>query len=309
MLIRENIGVVMKIGFVGLGKMGFNMVQRLIKFGHEIVIYDRNEKVIEELAMLGAIPSNSLADLVENLPDKKIVWLMVPSGKPVEDSIDLLKDLLSTNDIIIDGGNSYWRDTVKRGQELEKYGINYIDCGTSGGVWGLQNGYSLMYGGNEEAVKCVEPIFKSLAPEKGYVYCGQTGSGHMVKMVHNGIEYGMMQAYAEGFEILKKSPFDLNLPAIADAWQYGSVVRSWLLELAVNALKEDPNLEKLEDYVQDSGEGRWTVQTAIDFDVPAHVITSSLFTRFQSRQDESFAMKLLAALRNQFGGHAVKSKE
>ncbi|MFH0736614.1 MAG: decarboxylating 6-phosphogluconate dehydrogenase [bacterium] len=297
----------MKIGFVGLGKMGFNMVQRLLNNKHEVVVFNRNPKTVDEIAKLGAIPSTSLADLVSKLPEKKIVWLMVPSGKPVDENIDMLKELLSADDIIIDGGNSFWRDTQKRAEDLEKFAINYVDCGTSGGVWGLQNGYSLMYGGNKEAVNYVEPIFKSLAPEKGFVYCGPSGTGHMVKMVHNGIEYGMMQAYAEGFEILKKAPYDINLAAVADAWQYGSVVRSWLLELAVAALKEDPQLDKLKGFVQDSGEGRWTVQTAIDFDVPAHVITAALFTRFQSRQDDSFAMKLLAALRNQFGGHEIKT--
>ena len=196
-----------------------------------------------------------------------------------------------------------------RAEKAAAHGIHYLDCGTSGGVWGLQNGYCLMYGGNAEAAAFAEPLFRSLAPEKGYVYCGPSGTGHLVKMVHNGIEYGMMQAYAEGFEILEKSPYDLDLSKIADAWQYGSVVRSWLLELAVSALNADPKLEHLKDYVQDSGEGRWTVQTAMDFDVPANVITAALYARFQSRQDESFAMKMLAALRNQFGGHAVTTKE
>ena len=220
-----------------------------------------------------------------------------------------LLNLLNKNDIIIDGGNSYWKDTQQRAKKAADKGIHFLDCGTSGGIWGLQNGYCLMYGGESEAAGYVEPIFKSLAPENGYVYCGPSGTGHMVKMVHNGIEYGMMQAFAEGFEILQKAPYNLDLAKIADAWQYGSVVRSWLLELAVRALNDDPKLEQLEGYVQDSGEGRWTVQTAIDFDVPAHVITASLFTRFQSRQEDSFAMKMLAALRNQFGGHSVKIKE
>ncbi len=296
----------MKIGFIGLGKMGFNMVQRLLNDHHEIVVWNRSAATVDEIAKKGAIGSTSIKELTEKLPGRKIVWLMVPSGKPVDENLDLLLTLLKKEDIIIDGGNSYWRDTQVRAERAEKLGIHYLDCGTSGGVWGLQNGYCLMYGGNKEAVEYAGPIFKSLAPENGSVYCGPSGTGHMVKMVHNGIEYGMMQAYAEGFEILQKAPYDLDLTKIADAWQYGSVVRSWLLELAVAALKEDPKLDQLKDYVQDSGEGRWTVQTAIDFDVPAHVITASLFTRFQSRQDESFAMKMLAALRNQFGGHAVK---
>ncbi len=298
----------MKIGFIGLGKMGFNMVQRLLNNGHEVVVWNRENEPIEELAKKGAHPSQSIEDLIHKLPERKVVWLMVPSGNPVDENIEQLSKHLNKNDIIVDGGNSFWRDTQARAEKLAQIGIQYLDCGTSGGVWGLQNGYCLMYGGVKEATDFVEPIFRALAPEKGYVYCGPSGTGHMVKMVHNGIEYGMMQAYAEGFEILEKSPYNIDITKVADAWQYGSVVRSWLLELAVNAFKDDPKLEKLKDYVQDSGEGRWTVQTAMDFNVPAHVITASLYTRFQSRQEESFAMKVLAALRNQFGGHAVKTK-
>ncbi len=298
----------MKIGFIGLGKMGFNMAHRLLNDQHEVIAWNRSPESIIEIEKLGGVGAKSLNDLVAKLPGRKVVWMMVPAGKPVDDTLDALLDLLDKNDIIVDGGNSYWRDTQLRAEKAAKKDVLFIDCGTSGGVWGLQNGYCLMYGGVKEAVDYIEPILKSLAPEKGHVYCGPSGTGHMVKMVHNGIEYGMMQAYAEGFEILEKAPYNLDLPKIADAWQYGSVVRSWLLELAVNALNQDPKLEQLKDYVQDSGEGRWTVQTAIDFDVPAHVITASLFTRFQSRQDESFAMKMLAALRNQFGGHAVKTK-
>jgi len=299
----------MKIGFIGLGKMGANMVQRILKNNHQVVVWNRSQGPVEKLASKGAIASTSIEDLVKKLPERKVVWLMVPSGKAVDDNLDILLGLLKKEDIIIDGGNSYWKDTRERGKKVAEKGIHYLDCGTSGGVWGLQNGYCLMYGGNKAATDFMEPIFKTLAPENGYVYCGESGSGHFVKMVHNGIEYGMMQSFAEGFEIMEKSPFNINLTKVADAWQYGSVVRSWLLELAVRAFKEDPKLEKLEDYVHDSGEGRWTVQTAMDLDVPAHVITASLFTRFQSRQNESFAMKVLAALRNQFGGHAVKIKE
>jgi 6-phosphogluconate dehydrogenase len=299
----------MKIGFVGLGKMGFNMVHRLLNDHHEVVVYNRSTGSIKEIEKLGAVGANSLQDLAGKLPGRKVVWMMVPAGKPVDENLDSLLALLGKNDIIIDGGNSYWRETQLRAEKAADKDIHFLDCGTSGGVWGLQNGYCLMYGGVKEAADYVEPVFKSLAPEKGYVYCGPSGTGHMVKMVHNGIEYGMMQSYAEGFEILEKAPYNLDLTKIADAWQYGSVVRSWLLELAVNALKEDPKLEQLKGFVQDSGEGRWTVQTAMDFDVPAHVITAALFTRFQSRQKESFAMKMLAALRNQFGGHAVKTKE
>jgi 6-phosphogluconate dehydrogenase len=233
---------------------------------------------------------------------------MVPSGKAVDDNLETLLGLLRKGDIIVDGGNSYWKDTQRRAQAAAAKGIHYIDCGTSGGIWGLANGYCLMYGGDKSAADYLEPVFRTLAPENGFVYCGESGSGHLVKMVHNGIEYGMMQAFAEGFEIMEKSPFQIDLTKVADAWQYGSVVRSWLLELAVNAFKDDPKLDKLEDFVQDSGEGRWTIQTAMELDVPAHVITASLFNRFRSRQDESFAMKVLAALRNQFGGHAVKTK-
>ncbi len=289
--------------------MGFNMVHRLLEHQHEVVVWDRSAEAIEEIEKLGAVGATDLQDLVEKLPARKIVWLMVPAGKPVDENLDALLAILNKGDIIIDGGNSFWRETQQRAEKAALKEVDFVDCGTSGGVWGLKNGYCLMYGGAQEATAYMEPIFKALAPENGYVYCGPSGTGHMVKMVHNGIEYGMMQAYAEGFEILQKSPYDLDLTKIADAWQYGSVVRSWLLELSVNALKEDPKLESIKDYVSDSGEGRWTIQTAIDFDVPAHVITASLYTRFQSRQDESFAMKMVAALRNQFGGHAVKTKD
>lgn len=299
----------MKIGLIGLGKMGANMARRLMLHHHEVVVFDMSAEVVTQLAAEGAIPSDSLEDMVSKLPDRKVIWVMVPSGKPVEMTITTLSGLLSAEDIVIEGGNSFWRDSIRRAEFLEEKGIKLIDCGVSGGVWGLQNGYSLMYGGEEEAAAHVDPIIKALAPENGSLHCGAVGSGHMVKMVHNGIEYGMMQAYAEGFEIMEKSPFGLDLEAIAKMWMHGSVVRSWLLELAGYALSDDPKLEEIKGYVNDSGEGRWTVQTAIDFDVPAHVITSSLFTRFESRQDESFAMKMLAALRNQFGGHAVKKSE
>ncbi len=295
----------MKLGFVGLGKMGGNMVERLLKDGHEIVVYNLTKPEVEIAVKKGAIAANSLKDLADKLPGRRIVWLMIPSGKPVDESICELENLLMKNDIIIDGGNSFWKDSQARANKLSEKGIFYLDCGTSGGVWGLKNGYSLMTGGNKEAADFVYPIYKSLAPEGGYTYCGESGAGHFVKMVHNGIEYGMMQSFAEGFEILQKSPFHLDLAAITSGWQYGSVVRSWLLELANLAFKEDPNLDKIKGYVEDSGEGRWTVQTAIDLDVPANVITASLFSRFRSRQEESFAMKVLAALRNQFGGHSV----
>lgn len=296
----------MKIGFVGLGKMGGKMVERLLNSGHEVVAYNLTRPEVDAVAEKGAIPADSLKDLVSKLEGRKLVWLMVPAGKPVDENIAELLTLLSPNDIIIDGGNSYWRETVKRGEAIKEKGIHYLDCGTSGGVWGLQNGYCLMYGGDKEACDFAEPIFKSLAPENGYMRCGESGSGHMVKMVHNGIEYGMMQAYAEGFEIMKNSPYDVDLEKVSRVWMQGSVVRSWLLELIGNALEGNVELDGIKDYVADSGEGRWTVQTAMDFDVPAHVITASLFTRFESRQETSYAMKLLAAMRNQFGGHEIK---
>lgn len=296
----------MKIGFIGLGKMGGKMVERLLNDGHQVVVYNLTQNEIDEAAAKGAIPASNIQDMVAKLEGTKIVWLMVPSGKPVDQNIEILTGLLHKDDIIIDGGNSYWRDSVSRGEKLKEHGIHYIDCGTSGGVWGLQNGYCLMYGGDKNACELAEPLFKSLAPDNGYIYCGESGAGHMTKMVHNGIEYGMMQAYAEGFEIMKSSPYDIDLEKVAKVWMNGSVVRSWLLELIGNALEKDQELTDLKDWVADSGEGRWTVQTAMDFDVPAQVITSSLFARFQSRQENSYAMKLLAAMRNQFGGHEVK---
>lgn len=295
----------MKIGFIGLGRMGGNMVERLIKDGHEIVVYNLTQPEIDASVKNGAIGSASVEDLVSKLPERKIVWLMVPSGKPVDENIEKLTKLLKKDDIIIDGGNSYYKETQARAKKLAENGIQYIDCGTSGGLWGLDNGYSLMTGGYKEAVDYVYPVFKTLAPKDGYTYCGASGAGHFVKMVHNGIEYGMMQSFAEGFEILEKSEFNIDVKAVASGWQYGSVVRSWLLELAVRAFNEDPKLEHIKGYADDSGEGRWTVDAAIELGVPAHVITASLYTRFQSRQTDSFAMKVIAALRNQFGGHKV----
>ena len=298
----------MKLGFIGLGKMGGFMIQRLMKDGHEIVVFDLSKEAVSNAAEEGAIPSESLEDFVTKLPERKIVWFMVPAGKPVDMTIDILQTLLMAKDIIIDGGNSFWKDTQARAERLKDKNIHYLDCGVSGGVWGLENGYSLMSGGEKEPSEYVYPIYKTLAPEHGYTYCGESGSGHFVKMVHNGIEYGMMQSYAEGLEILEKSPFNLDLKSVANGWRFSSVIRSWLLDLIVNALEDDPKLEKIKDYVPDSGEGRWTAQAAIEFGVPAHVITSSLYNRFQSQQEESFAMKVLSALRNQFGGHAVKMK-
>jgi len=299
----------MKLGLIGLGKMGGFMIERLMKDGHEVVVFDLSKEAVSKAAENGAIPSESLEDLVSKLSERKIVWLMVPSGKPVDMTIDTLQTLLKTNDIIIDGGNSFWKNSQARAERLKTNNIHYLDCGVSGGVWGLQNGYSLMSGGEKEPSEYVYPIYETLAPKDGYTYCGESGSGHFVKMVHNGIEYGMMQSYAEGLEILEKSPFNLDLKSVANGWRFGSVIQSWLLDLIVNELSTDPKLEKIEGYVPDSGEGRWTAQAAIEFGVPAHVITSSLYNRFQSQQDDSFAMKVLAALRNQFGGHAVKTKD
>ena len=298
----------MKIGFIGLGKMGANMVERLLHNQHEVVATNRSQGPVEEAVKKGAIGAISIKNLVDKLPSPRVVWLMVPSGSPVDENIKVLMEYLDDGDTIIDGGNSNWRETQIRAEKIQSKGLNFIDCGTSGGIWGLENGYCLMYGGPKTTCDYLEPIFKALAPAKGYLYCGPNGAGHFVKMVHNGIEYGMMQAYAEGFEIMEKSPFDIDLRAVSKVWQHSSVIRSWLLELAELAFAEDPKLDKIKDYVQDSGEGRWTIQSAIDFDVPAPVITLSLFARLRSRQDESFGNKVLAALRNQFGGHAVKTK-
>jgi 6-phosphogluconate dehydrogenase len=297
----------MQLGFIGLGKMGANMVERLLKSGHHIVVYDRTPETVDQLIRKGAVPSASINECISLLPERKVIWLMVPSGTPVDDTIGQLMKFLKKEDIVIDGGNSHYKESMKRAKLLKDKGIHFLDCGTSGGIWGLENGYSLMSGGNKEASEYVYPVYQSLAPEGGYTYCGESGTGHFVKMVHNGIEYGLMQAYAEGFELLEKSPFDLDLAAIANGWRYGSVVRSWLLELAVKVLKENPGLEGIESYVEDSGEGKWAVEAAMDLNVPLPIITASLFARFQSRDNDAFSMKLLAALRNQFGGHALKT--
>jgi 6-phosphogluconate dehydrogenase len=299
----------MKIGFIGLGKMGSNMVERLLNSGHEIAVYNLTKPEIDAAAAKGADPAVSASDLVSKLPQRKVVWLMVPSGKPVEQNIEELSGLMKKDDIIIDGGNSYWKETRKRAAMLKEKGIHFIDCGTSGGIWGLKNGYCLMTGGDKKAVDYIYPVFESLAPKGGYTYCGDCGAGHYTKMVHNGIEYGMMQAYAEGLEVLETSPFKIDVKQAASGWQYGSVIRSWLLELAVKALDEDPGLKGIKPYVEDSGEGRWMVEAAIEQNVPVNVITSSLFARFTSREDNSFAMRLLAALRNQFGGHKTEKRD
>ena len=299
----------MEIGMIGLGRMGGNMVQRLLKGGHRVVTYDRDAEAVAASQSQGAVGASSLEELVDQLSPIRAVWVMVPEGQPTEDTIDSLINLLSPGDTILDGGNSYYKDSMRRADKVAAHGLEFMDVGTSGGIWGLAEGYSLMIGGNKEAYHRLEPIFQTLAPavDKGLSHVGPVGAGHFVKMIHNGIEYGMMQAFAEGFEIMEaKKEFGLDLGQIAEGWRNGSVVRSWLLDLATAALEEDPNLDGLEAYVDDSGEGRWTVQESIDLAVPAPVITLSLQQRFRSRQEGPFGVKLLAALRNQFGGHAVK---
>jgi 6-phosphogluconate dehydrogenase len=298
----------MRIGFIGLGRMGANMVRRLLRDGHEVAAYNRTAEKTKEIAGEGADAAFSIEELVAKLEKPRAVWVMVPAGDATEAQIEELLEHLEPGDTIIDGGNTNFHDDVRRHPLLKEKGIKYVDAGTSGGIWGLQVGYALMVGGDEDAVKPLEPIFRSLAPEGGYLHVGGPGAGHYVKMVHNGIEYGLMQAYAEGFEIMHASDYKLDLGAIAEMWMHGSVVRSWLLELAVRAFKsQGQDLEQLKGWVADSGEGRWTVQEAIDRDVPAPVITLSLLTRFRSRQDDSYGAKVLAALRNEFGGHAVKT--
>jgi 6-phosphogluconate dehydrogenase len=298
----------MELGFIGLGKMGMNMVTRLQQGKHRVVAYDRTADLMKQAVAVGGVGATSLEDLIGKLKAPRIVWLMVPSGAPTEETVGKVAALLSSGDIIIDGGNTNFHDDVRRAAELKKNGIHYVDAGTSGGVWGLKLGYCLMVGGDKAVVDMLAPIFKTLAPEDGWAYMGGHGAGHYVKMVHNGIEYSMMQGYAEGFELMSKSEYHLDLAKIAELWMHGSVVRSWLLELTAGALKQDPKLEGLKGYVQDSGEGRWTIIDAIDKDVPVPTLTAALFTRFRSRQEESFAEKMLAAMRNAFGGHAVKKR-
>ena len=296
----------MDIGFIGLGKMGMNMVTRLSQGGHRVVAYDRSTTLITEAEGKGATASSSLEDMIAQLPRPRAVWVMVPSGQPTEDTVQHLRTILDDNDIVIDGGNTKFHDDVRRAANLQKRGIHYVDAGTSGGIWGLQIGYCLMMGGENEPVNRLSPILTTLAPENGWAHVGGHGAGHYVKMVHNGIEYSMMQGYAEGFELMSKSDYKLNLATIADLWMHGSVVRSWLLELAAGALKDDPKLDSLKGYVQDSGEGRWMIMEALEKDVPVPTLTTALFTRFRSRQETSFAEKMLAALRKAFGGHSVR---
>jgi 6-phosphogluconate dehydrogenase len=296
----------MEIGFIGLGKMGMNMVARLRRDQHRVVVYDRAAELIREAEGHGCIGAASLEELAGKLTAPRAVWIMVPSGPPTEETVKAVAAYLKAGDSIIDGGNTRFHDDTRRAGELSKKGIHYVDAGTSGGIWGLTVGYCLMIGGDAEPVKRLTPVFQTLAPEGGWAHVGGTGAGHYVKMVHNGIEYSMMQGYAEGFELMAKSEYKLDLARIAELWLHGSVVRSWLLELAATALKEDPRLDQLKGYVQDSGEGRWMVAEAIEKDVPVPTLTTALFTRFRSRQEDSFAEKMLAALRKAFGGHSVR---
>ena len=296
----------MELGMIGLGRMGANMAERLVLGGHRVVSYDRSAEAIKHVVDKGALGAHSLADFIEQLTPPRAIWLMVPSGDPVDQTIEQLRPNLANGDVIIDGGNSNYKDSIRRAEQLKQQGFHFVDAGTSGGIWGLQVGYCMMVGGDKEIVERLVPIFKTLAPKDGYLHAGPSGAGHFVKMIHNGVEYGMMQAYGEGFELLNASQFDLNLGKIAHLWNQGSVVRSWLLELCESAFAKDPQLSSIKGYVEDSGEGRWTLQEAIDKNVPAPVLTLSLFARFASRQDDSFAAKVTAALRNEFGGHAVK---
>ena len=299
----------MELAMIGLGRMGANMAERLVRGGHTVRGYDPGDAARQQAEARGIVPHANLQNAVAALPTPRVVWLMVPAGQVVDDTIALLRPLLAAGDTVIDGGNSNYKDTQRRGAQLAEAGIHYIDCGTSGGVWGLAEGYSLMIGGDAGAVARLQPVFATLAPtpQTGWGHVGPSGAGHFAKMIHNGIEYGMMQAYAEGFAILKhKQAMDFDLGALAEIWRHGSVVRSWLLDLTADALKKNPQMDGIAPYVADSGEGRWTVAEAIDLNVSAPVITLSLLERLRSRDDDSYADKLLAAMRNEFGGHAVK---
>ncbi|HEX7019777.1 MAG TPA: decarboxylating 6-phosphogluconate dehydrogenase [Gemmatimonadaceae bacterium] len=298
----------MQLAMIGLGRMGGNMVERLMRHGHQLVVYDRSADAAAKYAAMGATAASDLKGVVAALKVPRVIWIMVPAGDPVDQTIEALRPMLARGDIIVDGGNSNFHDTIRRAESLRAPGLEMIDAGTSGGIWGLENGYCLMVGGSKTAVDHCAPIFTALAPERGFAHVGPSGAGHYVKMVHNGIEYGMLQAYAEGYEILHASRTfpTLDLQQIAEVWQHGSVVRSWLNELAASAFQRDASLGDLKGWIADSGEGRWTVQEAIELDVPAPVITLSLQTRFRSRQSDSFGAKVIAALRNEFGGHAVK---
>ncbi len=300
----------MQIGMIGLGRMGMNMAKRLLKGKHNVVVYNRTLEKVKKMEKEGAIGANSLEELVKKLKAPRVIWLMLPAGETIDDHIEKLLPLLSKGDTIIDGGNSYYKDDVRRAKSLEHSGVHYMDAGVSGGIWGLKVGYCTMVGGNKKIFKKIEPFIKTLAPKGGYLHCGDVGSGHFVKMVHNGIEYALMEAYGEGFEILKASPYsdNLNFGKVAHLWNQGSVVRSWLLELLESVFKRDPNLANIQGYVEDSGEGRWTVQQAIDTGVSATAIAHALFKRFESRQEDLFSDKVLAGLRYEFGGHAFETK-
>lgn len=290
----------MKIGMVGLGRMGEGMTRRLRATGHEVVGYDRNPDIRDV---------DSLAEMVRRLPSPRVVWLMVPSGDITQSTMEDVAKELSPGDVVIDGGNSYVKDTIRRGKELAAMGIRFLDVGTSGGIWGFEDGFCLMAGGERAVFDYVEPVLKSLAPVDGYAFVGASGAGHFSKMVHNGIEYGMMQAYAEGFDLLQSATeYDYDLGQLASLWQHSSVVRSWLLELAANAFAKDPKLDRIQPYVDDSGEGRWTVLEAVERGVNVSVLAQALFTRFSSREENAFSLRMLAALRNEFGGHAVKAR-
>jgi 6-phosphogluconate dehydrogenase len=287
--------------------MGMNMARRLLKGNHQVIAYNRTANKTDQIVKEGAVGAYSLSELVEKLSPPRVVWLMLPAGPAIDDHLEQLKDLLSDGDLVIDGGNTYYKDDIRRAEMLAEKGIQFLDAGVSGGIWGLEVGYCTMVGGAKENYEYLEPIFKTLAPEDGYLYCGATGAGHFVKMVHNGIEYGMMQAYGEGFDILEASPYaeSLNYAEVAHLWNQGSVIRSWLLELAEAAFKKDPKLSDIRGYVEDSGEGRWTVQQAVETGVSAPVISLSLFQRFRSREEDAYSDKVIAALRREFGGHAV----
>jgi 6-phosphogluconate dehydrogenase len=298
----------MKLGFVGLGRMGFNMVTRLARDGQNVAATTRDQEKVREIAKEPNVSgAASIEEMVAQLEPPRAVWIMVTAGEATDKMIHRVAALLQPGDCIVDAGNSNFRDSIRHGQELAPMGIDFMDEGTSGGIWGLKNGYCLMIGGERPVFERLEPAFKSLAPPDGYLLCGPVGAGHFVKMIHNGIEYGMMQAFGEGFAILERSQFDIDLQKVAHLWNQASVVRSWLCELAELAFSRDPRLEMIRGYVEDSGEGRWTIQEAINLDVPAPIITLSLMERFHSRQEESFSAKVLAALRNEFGGHAVKA--
>ena len=298
----------MQLGMIGLGRMGAGLTQRLLQGGHQVAVFDRSPAAIKAVATDGATPSSSLEDLGQKLKGPRVFWLMIPAGAPVDDTIQRLQGVVAPGDVIIDGGNSNYKDSIRRADDLRTKEIEFLDVGVSGGIWGLKVGFCLMIGGNVAVYKQVEPIFKTLAPADGYAYVGPSGAGHYAKMVHNGIEYSLLQGYAEGFEILKAAPYQFDPVQLSTLWNHGSVIRSWLLELAQSAFERDPQLSKIRGWVEDSGEGRWTLEEAIDHAVPAPALAMSLFMRFRSRQDDSFSAKVLAALRNEFGGHPVKAQ-